>query len=392
MSGDPRVLCLNGGSSSLKVALFQQGERERLLGTGSVEGIATPACRLRLYDEHRRELVRQSVHLTDHAAAVHGLFDALATQPWPTPTMAGHRLVHGGPDYAEPARVDAALLATLQTLVPYAPLHLPAELAVIEAVRERYPALPQAVCFDTAFHRELPQLAKLLPLPRALYEQGIRRYGFHGLSYEYIVQALGDQAAGRVIIAHLGSGASMAAVRAGEPIDTTMGLTPSGGIMMATRSGDLDPGVLLHLQRERGYDLTRLSHMLEHESGLRGVSDTSADMQTLIASQQHDARASEAVALFCYQVRKQIGAYTAALGGLDTLVFTGGIGAHAAEVRAAACQGLDCLGIELDPLRNAAGEPVISRIGSPCAVRVMVTDEERMIARHTARLIGAQAT
>ncbi|MDB4987309.1 MAG: acetate kinase [Myxococcaceae bacterium] len=381
------VLCLNGGSSSLKLALFQLGDSERMLGSGAVEGIGQASARLWLRDATGKQVAESSANLTDHAAAVQALFDALATQSWPVPSAVGHRLVHGGPDYAEPVRVDHALLEALRKLVPYAPLHLPAELAIVEAVSKRYPKLPQVVCFDTAFHRAMPELARRLPLPRELYDAGIRRYGFHGLSYEYIVHALAAEGQGRLVVAHLGSGASMAAIHNGQSLDTTMSFTPTGGIMMATRSGDLDPGVLLHLQRERGYDTARLTQLVEHDAGLRGVSGGTSDMETLLENRATDPHAAEAVALFCYLVKKQIGAYAAVLGGIDTLMFTGGIGEHAAFVRETACAGLAYLGIEINPPRNHANAPMISRTGGRCTVRVLATDEERMIARHTRELL-----
>ncbi|MDB4975417.1 MAG: Acetate kinase [Myxococcaceae bacterium] len=389
------VLCLNGGSSSLKLALWQVGaesEREVRLATGAVENIGRTGTRLWLRDGDGKQVAESSSALGDHAAAVHALFDALSAEAFSAPTAVGHRLVHGGPEHAAPERVDGALLEALRGLLPYAPLHLPAELSVIEAVSERFPKLPQVVCFDTAFHADMPELAKRLPLPRALHDAGIRRYGFHGLSYEYIVHALGAEGQGRLVIAHLGSGASMAAVHNGRPLDTTMSFTPTGGIMMATRSGDLDPGVLLHLQRECGYDTARLTKLVEHEAGLHGVSDGCADMQALLERRAVDPHAAEAVALFCYQVKKQIGAYSAVLGGIDTLVFTGGIGEHAAQVREAACAELAYLGIELNPPRNLANARVISRTGGRCTVRVLATDEERMIARHTSTLLSVQTT
>ncbi len=388
MSSALRVLCLNAGSSSLKLALWTIGQSESVLGTGAIEGIGTGHGRLWLRDTSRQLVTEASTPVPDHASAVHALFDALDTQRWPTPQAIGHRLVHGGPDHAAPELVTPALLTVLRELVAFAPLHLPAELAGLEAVGRRFPELPQVVCFDTAFHGRMPELAQRLPLPRALWDAGIRRYGFHGLSYEYIMQALGPAAMGCTIIAHLGNGASMAAVRDGQPLDTTMGFSPSGGLMMGTRSGDLDPGVLLHLLNTAGYDAAALERLVDHEAGLLGVSGLSSDMQTLLAARESDPRAAQAIELFCYQLRKQIGAFCAVLGGLDTLVFTGGIGEHAAAVRAAACSGLAQLGIELDPLANQAHAAVISQAGSRCVVRVLATDEDRMIARHARALLA----
>jgi acetate kinase len=258
-------------------------------------------------------------------------------------------------------------------------------------VAARFPALPQAVCFDTAFHRGLPEIARRLALPRALVDAaGIERFGFHGLSYEYVLERLGAAGRGRVVIAHLGNGASMAAVRDGRPVDTTMGLTPAGGFMMGTRTGDLDPGVLLYLMREKGYDAERLDRLVNKESGLLGVSGASADMKTLLEGRERDEAAALAVAMFCYQARKQVGAFAAALGGLDTLVFTGGIGERAAPVRAEICDGLDHLGVRLDPARNAADADPLGAPGGGCAVRVVPTREDLVIARHSRAVLFAR--
>ena len=299
----------------------------------------------------------------------------------------GHRVVHGGPDHSAPERVEATLLAELRWLVAFPPLHLPSAIQGIEAVAARFPGLPQVACFDTAFHRRMPEVAQRFPLPRDLWDEGIRRYGFHGLSYEYIVATLGAAAQGRLIIAHLGNGASLAAVQNGQPLDTSMGFTPTGGIMMGTRSGDLDPGVLIHLMHERSYDADQLEDLVNHQAGLLGVSGLSPDMKTLLEQRQREPHAAQAVELFCYQLRKYIGALTAVLGGLDTLVFTGGIGERAAPVRREICQELAYLGIALDPQQNALHAEVISTPQSACTVRVIPTNEDLMIARHTRTLL-----
>jgi acetate kinase len=283
-------------------------------------------------------------------------------------------------------------MTTLRKLVPFAPLHLPPELQGIEAVASRFPGLPQVACFDTAFHRRMPELAQRFPLPRELWEEGVRRYGFHGLSYEYILEALGTAAHGRTIIAHLGNGASMAAVRDGQPLDTTMGFTPAGGFMMGTRSGDLDPGIVLYLMNEKGYDARRLERLVNHEAGLLGVSGISPDMKTLLEQRESSPSAAQAVEMFCYQVRKQIGALTAVLGGLDLLVFTGGIGERAAPVRWEICRGLEYLGIAVDRERNHTHADPISTSGSRCTVRVIPTQEDLMIARHTRKLLSSTST
>ena len=310
---------------------------------------------------------------------------------FPPPVAVGHRVVHGGPDHTAPERVDALLLAALRRLVAFAPLHLPSAIQGIEAVAARFPGLPQVACFDTAFHRRMPEVAQRFPLPHDLWHEGIRRYGFHGLSYEYIVATLGAAAQGRLVIAHLGNGASLAAVHHGQPLDTTMGFTPTGGVMMGTRSGDLDPGVLVHLMHAKGYDVRQIEHLVNHQAGLLGVSGISPDMKTLLEQREREPHAAQAIELFCYQLRKHIGALTAVLGGLDILVFTGGIGERAAPVRWEVCRGLAHLGVDLDPQRNAVHADVISAPGSACMVRVIPTNEDLMIVRHTRTLLVSTA-
>jgi acetate kinase len=348
------ILCVNAGSSSLKLAMF---DGERRVASTTVERIGT-----------------------DVAAALGAALDEAS---FGTPAAVGHRVVQGGPDHMAPERVTPAVLADLCAAVPLAPLHLPATLACIEAIGARHPDVPQVVCFDTAFHRTMPAVSRRLPLPRALHDRGIRRYGFHGLSYEYVVATVGVTALGRAVIAHLGNGASMVAVRDGASVDTTMGFTPTGGFMMGTRSGDLDPGVLVHLMTHEGRDAAAIERLVDREAGLLGVSGSSADMRTLLERRATDPAAADAVELYCHQLRKQIGALAAVLGGLDTLVFTGGIGEHAAPVRAEACAGLEHVGIRVDPERNARHDAVISTSDAACTVRVVPTDEDRMIARHT---------
>jgi acetate kinase len=377
MTAAPVVLCLNAGSSSLKFSVYQ--DDERLLAEGAVEEIGRAGARAWI---KRGAGASQAVpgRFADHGAAVIGVFDQFGRHALPEPAAVGHRLVHGGEAHAAPERVTPSLLAALRQVIPLAPLHMPSGLAGVEAVAARYPTVPQVVCFDTAFHRDLPDVARRLPLPSALPSAARRRFGFHGLSYEYVVSRLGA-GAGRLVIAHMGNGASMAAVRDGRSVDTTMGLTPAGGFMMGTRTGDLDPGVLTYLMREAGYDADRLDRLVNRESGLLGVGG-SADMKTLLERRDRDPQAALAVAMFCYQARKAIGALAAALGGLDTLVFTGGIGERAAPVRAAICDGLGHLGVKLDPERNAAHAETVSPAGSACTVRVVDTNEELMIARH----------
>jgi acetate kinase len=304
----------------------------------------------------------------------------------------GHRVVHGGARFSGPALLDAATEEAIEELAELAPLHNGPALAAIRALREALgPGVPQVACFDTAFHSRMPRVARLFALPRHLADEGILRYGFHGLSYEYVMGELGvldpDAARSRVVIAHLGNGASMVAIRNGESIDTTMGFTPIGGLAMGTRSGDLDPGVLLHLLRSKGMTRAALNDLVNRRAGLLGVSGTSADMRDLLSREAADARAAEAVALFCYQAKKFLGALAAALGGLDTLIFTGGIGEHAAPVRWRICGGLEFLGLRLDASHNAEHAPVVSGDDSPVTVRVIPTDENLMVARYTRKLV-----
>jgi acetate kinase len=328
----------------------------------------------------------------DHGAAAVFLMEWLEAQPgFAAIAAVGHRVVHGMA-HSEPERITPALLAELHRTTPYDPDHLPREIELIRAIRRRHPRLPQVACFDTAFHRTMPRVAKLLPIPRRYTTRGMQRYGFHGLSYAYLMEELGrlgDPAArkGRVILAHLGNGASLAAVRDGKSLDTSMGFTPAAGLVMSTRSGDLDPGLLSFLSRTRKMTSWQFEQMVNHQSGLLGVSETSSDMRDLLAREGRDVRAAEAVALFCYQAKKWIGSFAAALGGVDTLVFSAGIGENCPPVRRRICAGLGFLGIELNPARNRKNAPRISSAASRVTVRVIHTDEERMIARSVTRLL-----
>lgn len=382
------ILCINSGSSSLKFALYKlESGKETLLAEGSVEPIGLNGGRLRLRNAAKDVLADTPGKFPGHEAAIKAVFEALEKLRLPRPSGVGHRLVHGGPDYASPTRVGPELLDALRKLVPLAPLHLPNEILAIEAVAAHFPDLPQVACFDTAFHRRMPELSQRFPLPRNLWDEGIRRYGFHGISYEYILYVLGKEASGRLIIAHLGNGASMAAVKDGRPLDTTMGFSPTGGFMMGTRSGDLDPGVLLYLMNEKKYDAGKIEHLVDHEAGLLGVSEISPDMKTLLDMRKNEPRAAQAVEMFCYHLRKHIGALAAVLEGIDTLVFTGGIGEKAAPVRQTVCKGLRHLGIHLDTGLNNVHAAVITTIDSPCTVRVIPTNEDLIIARHTHNLL-----
>jgi acetate kinase len=371
------------------LALYRlEDDAELRLAHGAVEHIGSPGGRLWLRGADKQTLEEIRRDFPTHTAAIAGVAESAKKMGFPAPDAAGHRIVHGGPRHMAPKQVDRQLLSDLRRLIPFAPLHLPSAIQGIEAIAARFPALPQVACFDTAFHRRMPIVAQRLPLSRRLWGEGIQRYGFHGLSYEYIVATLGTAAIkGRILIAHLGNGASLAAVRDGQPMDTTMGFTPAGGLMMGTRSGDLDPGVLIHLMRQKAYDADQLDEAVNQHAGLFGVSGISPDMKTLLDLRASEPSAGEAVELFCYTLRKYIGSMTAVLGGLDTLVFTGGIGERAAAVRWEICAGLAYLGIELDPERNAANAAVVSTPGSACCVRVVPTNEDLMIARHTRTLL-----
>ncbi|HEX3594704.1 MAG TPA: acetate/propionate family kinase [Polyangiaceae bacterium] len=374
------VLCLNGGSSSLKFAVFELGKSdERRLVSGAVEGVGLAKGRAFALAGGRR--TEHEGSYADAGAALGAAFALLDAAGVPKPNVVGHRVVHGGAAYREPVLVDDVVLRGLRALVPIAPLHMPGAIAAIEAVGRRLPGLRQMACFDTAFHRTLPDVASRLPIPEELHRSGVRRYGFHGLSYEYVMSVLGAERPPRIVIAHLGNGSSLVAVKDGVAIDTTMGFTPTGGIPMGTRTGDIDPGVLLYLARERGYSIRALDQLVEHESGLVAIGGTS-DVKTLLERRPSDERARLALDVFTYAVRKAIGGFAAAMEGLDLLVFTGGIGEHAAELRAAMCRGSTYLGVTLDDARNRDGAGVISAASSRCAVRVVETDEEVVIARH----------
>ena len=381
------VLAMNGGSSSIKFALYTMGDAPQRRLQGKVDRIGLRGTTLTFVDPSRNQHGNRIIGDFDHPVAANFLIDWLAQQIGLTSiTAVGHRIVAGGAHDNAPQRVTPGLLDALRASVAYAPKHLPSALAVIDLMHERAPSLPQIVCFDTAFHRDMPRVAKILPLPRRLQAQGVERYGFHGLSYAFLMEELAhvagaEAAQGRVILAHLGNGASLAAVRGGQSIDTSMGFTPTGGVPMGTRSGDLDPGLVGYLAHTEQMSAEQFHHMVNHESGLLGVSETSSDLRDLLAREADDARAVEAVALFCYQIKKCIGAYAAALGGLDTLVFAGGIGENAAVIRSRICNGLEFLGIAIDEARNGTNAGVISTDSGRVAVRVLHTDEEVMIAK-----------
>ena len=391
-SSAPCVLTINGGSSSIRFAVYEAGETLQRLLAGKIDRIGLSGTILVATGRAGKPEAPRRVGAGGHRAAVNFLVDWLETQPvFASVKAVGHRVVHGM-KHSEPERVTARLLAELRRITPYDPDHLPHEIELIEAIRQRHPKLPQVACFDTAFHRAMPRVAKLLPIPRRYAAKGVERYGFHGLSYAYLMEELRrldpSAAKGRVILAHLGNGASLAAVRSGKSIDTSMGFTPTAGLVMSTRTGDLDPGLVYFLARTERMSAARFQQMVNHESGLLGVSGTSSDVRDLLAHETRDARAADAVALFCYQTKKWIGSFAAALGGLDTLVFAGGIGENAPLIRQRICDGLGFLGIELNPKRNATNAPLISPDAGRAKVRVIRTDEELMIARIVTRVLN----
>ena len=392
------ILCVNAGSSSLKFALYAISESaEEKLAEGAIEGVGQPSARLWIRDSHEHLLDDRKTRFSDAHETIAALFSALERPELPFPAAVGHRIVHGGMKYTAPQKITPQMQADLETLIPLAPLHLPGQIELIEAVRKWRPTLPQVACFDTAFHCRMPEVARRFPLPQKFWEQGLRRYGFHGLSYEYVLSVLQDQsekssqkAGSRTIIAHLGNGASMVAVRDGVPVDTSMGLTPTGGFMMGTRLGDVDPGLVLYLLRS-GHDEQALDDLFNHRSGLLGVSGLSADMKTLLDQRGDNPHAHQAITMFCLGVKKFLGAFATVLGGLDTLVFTGGIGERAAPVRQEICSNLEFLGVVLDASRNEKHAPIISTPESRCTVQVIPTNEDLMIARHTVKALSSPA-
>jgi acetate kinase len=388
----PCILTINGGSSSIRFAVYEAGDTPRRRLDGKIDRIGLSGTNLIVNDPAGKPQVLRRLAAADHRTAAGFLLDWLVAQPvFASVKAAGHRVVHGM-KHSEPERVTPELLDELHRITPYDPEHLPLEIELIEAFRQRHPTLPQVACFDTAFHRTMPRVATLLSIPRRYEAAGVRRYGFHGLSYEFLMEELarlGDPAAakGRVILAHLGNGASLAAVRDSKSIDTSMGFTPTAGLVMSSRSGDLDPGLVSYLARTEQMSATQFQEMVNHASGLLGVSEISSDLRDLLARESDDVRAAEAVALFCYQAKKWIGSFAAALGGLDTLVFAGGIGENAPLIRERICNGLGFLGIELNQKRNAKNAPLISPDAGRVKVRVIRTDEELMIARSATRVL-----
>jgi acetate kinase len=380
------VLTINSGSSSIKFALYQTGDPFERLLYGNVDRIGLNGTSLDFNNLTKNKKGNLRIEISDHKSVTNFLIDWLEKQiDFSLISGVGHRVVFGM-KHTEPELITKELLNELHSIIPYDSDHLPSEIELIEVLNQRYPNLSQVACFDTAFHNKMPRVAKLLPIPRRFDKIGIQRYGFHGLSYAYLIEELirvaGKKAGkGRVILAHLGNGASIAAVFKGKSIDTSMGFTPAGGMIMGTRPGDLDPGVAWYMMISENLTPKQFNNLINHESGLLGISETSSDMRDLLARESDDVRAAEAIALFCYQAKKWIGAFAAALGGLDTLIFAGGIGENCPVIRSRICEGLGFLGIGLEEKQNRKNSPIISKEKKSVAVRVIHTDEEWMMAK-----------
>jgi len=385
------ILTINSGSSSIKFALYEMGKSERQIATGTIEGIGEKGGVFRVNTEGRLKEVPCT--FPHHRSGLDAFFRWLKDTGYDNNLYAvGHRVVHGGLNYRSPHIITPQVLDDLKRLAPFVPEHLPHEIEAIEAVADLYPSLRQVACFDTAFFSDMPDIARLYALPRNLFNEGVVRYGFHGLSYEYIMQEIKrltgeDKAKGRIIMAHLGHGASMTAVNEGRVVDTTMGFSPSGGLVMSTRSGDLDPGVILYIIKQKGAGYDELNDIVNRRGGVLGVSGISDSIKELLAIEEREPRAGEAIDLFCYQAKKFIGALSAVMGGVDILVFTGGIGENSPEIRWRICKGLEFLGVSIHPEHNKNNAPLISRDNSRVMVRVIKTNEELMIARHTCELL-----
>ncbi|MBS3091168.1 acetate/propionate family kinase [Candidatus Pacearchaeota archaeon] len=384
------ILTINGGSSSIKFALFETSSLTRVL-EGKIDRIGLKDATLTFSGKDKKDNVSQNISAGTYKAAVDVLISflekKLGKNAMNNMVAVGHRIVHGGLKYNKPEEVDKEMLAELHNIKSFSPEHLPGEILLMETFSKKFPGLKQIACFDTAFHREMPKVAHILPIPRKYYDKGIRRYGFHGISYSFLMDELsrisGKEYLGKIIIAHLGNGCSLAAVNKGKSVDTSMGFTPTAGIPMSTRSGDIDPGLVWYLARTERIDAEQFNKMINSQSGLFGVSEISSDMRDLLEKEEKDKdeRAKEAIDLFCYQIRKFIGSYSAAMNGLDTLIFSAGIGENAPKIRKRICQHFGFLGIELDEKKNNANSEIISSKESKVIVRVIKTDEELMIAK-----------
>lgn len=383
------VLALNSGSSSLKFGLYAVGpsRMERLL-SGAAQSIGAQVGKFYARDSLGNALLSETVSFPSQREAAVRLQKLLIDSKMPAPMAIGHRIVHGGPKLRQHSLIDDSVLRKLEAATTFAPLHTPSALSVIRFAQEHFPGLSQAACFDTTFHAELPDVARVLPISRELQSEGIERYGFHGLSCESIVHQLAGELPNRLVIAHLGNGASVTAVKAGRSIDTSMGLTPTGGVIMGTRSGDLDPGVLVYLMREKKFDAAMIEELVDHRSGLLGISGVGSDMRQLHEAARSNSDARLAIQMFCYSVRKQVAAMIASLDGADLVVFTGGIGENDGEVRAAISSGLSWIGVSLDEARNRSATNPINDVASRCSVRVLASQEDEQIARHTWALLS----
>lgn len=395
-AASPSILVINGGSSSIKFALFEAGASLRQIFRGAIARIGLPDAVISVTSADPEEIFSRPVTASDYKAAANLLIDWIEKRGDALAAV-GHRVVHGGPKYSKPEQITAEMITELQQLSLLDPEHMPEEILLTGMFHRRFPNLPQVACFDTEFHHDMPRVARMLPIPRRYEAQGVRRYGFHGISYAFLMSELArldglKAAQGRVVLAHLGNGASLAAVHNGKSIDTSMSFTPAAGVPMGTRSGDLDPGLVRYFARAEHMDAKRFDKMVNFESGLVGLSETSSDMHDLLEREPKDVRAAEAIAVFCYQVKKWIGAFAAALGGLDTLVFAAGIGENAPAVRTRICAGLEFLGIDLDQTRNAQNALLVSTDASRVKTRVIHTDEELMIARSVARILALGTT
>ena len=378
------VLTLNSGSSSLKFGLYRVGaSRTEMLLSGEAESIGDKKAKFYAQDSRENALVSETVSIPSQQEAVIRIGRLLADSKMPAPAAIGHRIVHGGPKLRQHCLIDDLVLQQLEAVTAFAPLHTPSALSVIRFTQGHFPGLPQVACFDTTFHAELAAVARVLPISKELQLEGIQRYGFHGLSCESIVHQLANDLPNRLVIVHLGNGASVTAVKGGKSIDTSMGLTPTGGVIMGTRSGDLDPGVLVYLVREKKFDAAMLEELVDHRSGLLGISGVGSDMRRLREAASSNADARLAIQMFYYSVRKQVAATIAALDGVDLIVFTGGIGENDEEARAAICGGLSWIGVSLDEARNRSANNPINDPASRCQVLVLASHEDEQIARHT---------
>ena len=386
------IAAINSGSSTLKFGLFSFMDPLRIILKGKIAGIGTPDCSFAIENEEEHNDVSNPVNIDSVEKAAELLIKWLQHLGGQYQLCGiGHRVVHGGLHYDEPVLIEDKLICELEKIKSLAPLHLPDAIAIINSFKQAFPGISQVACFDTAFHKSLPFEARYYAIPRSLWSDGVVRYGFHGISCEYIYQKLkeGDDPPGskKIIIAHLGSGSSITAIKNGHSIETTMGFSPAGGLMMNTRAGDIDPGVLIYLLKEKKMDPDQLDHILNRESGIKAVAENELPVEKLLEKKRNDSKSGQAIFMYCYHARKQIGALAAAMGGLDTIVFTGGIGEHSPEIRKLICSGLEFLGVVLNNELNDHSAATISELSAPVKVHVIATNEEAMIASHVKEYI-----